>query len=96
MKKIKREIVKVKKEEGYDLADNVSCTINDNVYNFVETFLSPADGEGHTVIFKRKSDEDEKEKFFEFSWFLSFSENYFYGSQLREVFPKKIEKYIYE
>ena len=90
--KMIRRSFEVTEEEIGDYTGSGPWEIKGETYTFIEDKLSSADGEGHDVVVKRESDG----KFFMFNWFLSFSENYYFEGDFKEVFPKEITITVYE
>ena len=63
------------------------------IYTKIDSFPdNNCDGQCTRVIVQRESDG----KFFEFTWMLSFSENYHMDDEMVQVFPKTITTKIYE
>lgn len=88
---MEREYIIITEEKIDDFTSEGPWEIDNETYEFIETYLLSGDGEGHSVIVQRKSDQ----KFFEFTW-LSWSQNYHYHEEWKEVFPKLVTKTIYE
>lgn len=86
-----REIIKIDKEIWDDYTCEDSWELNGETYVFVEDYPSKdCDGECHNVIVERLSDD----KTFKFTW-QYYHDNYYYGDELTEVFPKTITKTTY-
>jgi hypothetical protein len=81
---LEKEEIDFTSEEGWELN-------NGEMFDYVTTLENnKCDGQGHDVIVKRTSDG----KFFKYFWMLTFRQEYYFGDEMKEVFPKT--KTIYE
>jgi hypothetical protein len=87
--KIEREKFTFPESGIEDYTSRGSWEFKGEVYEFVEDYPSrDCDGECHNVVTQRKSDG----KYFEFTWMLSRSENYYYTDGWKEVFKEVVTK----
>ena len=92
-KEIKRESFYVPEDEIDYFTSKGTWKIKGEVYNFVEDYPSrDCDGECHNVVVQRESDK----KYFEFSWMYTYSQNYHYEDEWREVFRKEVTTISWE
>jgi hypothetical protein len=90
---MEREIVKIDEDEFGDQTGYGPWEWEGEVYYFVTRMPNNnCDGQGTDVIVQRESDD----KFFKFTWFLSFSETYHFDDELVEVFEITKITTIYE
>ena len=88
-----REIIKIDLDEyHFDMTAKASLKIDGEIYEYIEDHLSSADGEGHTVIWQRKSDGT----YFKYNWFLSWSQRYHFSDEMIEVFARMETVYRFE
>lgn len=86
---INREIFEVTNLDDFTSKDN--WVIDNEIYNFIKSYLIHGDGECHEVIVQRQSDN----KYFAFSWGYH-NGNYYYEPIWEERFPKLIINTDYE
>jgi hypothetical protein len=84
------ETFNVPEELVEDYTGHGPWDINGEIYEFEDEFMGQGDGEVHEVVVKRQSDG----KYFQFSWMLSRSENYYYEPEWVEVKPVLDRKWV--
>jgi hypothetical protein len=90
---MKRETIEIDDDEFEDQTGSGPWEWQNEVYDKVTEFPNNnCDGQGTDVIVKRQSDG----KFFKFTWFIGWSENYHMAREMREVFERTIVTSIYE